>query len=261
MTMPPHLTQRQPLQIGIQSLAALAVFSGCLLNAVTLDDYPHRDALDPSRFAEEVESFLDSDRTNPPPKGAVVGIGSSSMRLWHPRIPTDLEGLTVIPRGFGGSEFFDVIQNADRLIVAYEPRAVVVYEGDNDSHSGKSPERIRDDLAFLVSLCRTSLPELRFYVIGVKPSIARENIWSEVIKTNNLMEAYCDETEGVTYIDIAASMLTETGAIRTDIFVEDNLHLNSLGYDLWSSTIAPVLLRAERPFERGAGDPNSAASP
>ena len=44
----------------------------------------------PSRFEKAIEQFEAEDRNNPPPGGAVLCIGSSSMRMWHDMIENDL---------------------------------------------------------------------------------------------------------------------------------------------------------------------------
>jgi hypothetical protein len=154
-------------------------------------------------------------------------------------------GLTVIPRGFGGSEMSDVIYYAEKLILPYEPRAVLLYEGDNDIWSQKSPERIVSDLEFLVELCRASDPDLRFYVISIKPSLARWHLWGNALEANALMRDYCERTQNVTYIDVVPALLGDDGEPLEAAFLADGLHLNGVGYDLWSETIYSALLNYE----------------
>ncbi len=57
-----------------------------------------REYADPARYEEEIGKFEQMDRENFPPAGAVLCIGSSSMRLWHDSLAVDLAPLTVIPR-------------------------------------------------------------------------------------------------------------------------------------------------------------------
>ena len=72
-------------------------------------------------------ALLKSRMTHPPNPGCIVFVGSSSIRFWDTLV-SDMKPLDVINRGFGGSQFSDLDQYADRLVVAYHPRAVVVYE-------------------------------------------------------------------------------------------------------------------------------------
>lgn len=219
------------------------------LNAISIEDYPTEFSPDPLRYASEVAALGMNDTPSSPPNHAIVCTGSSTMRGWHPRIENDLAGLTVIPRGFGGSVFSDVIYFADELILKYHPRAVLIYEGDNDIAIGKSPEAVLDDLKFLVDLCRETLPDLRFYVLGIKPSGARWSIWPTMVEANELMAQYCDITEGLVFVDVALPLLTDDNTPRSELFIGDQLHLNWDGYDVWTEAIAPVLIQHESPFE------------
>ena len=95
---------------------------------------------DPSRWADAIAAF-DADAASRP-SGAIVLTGSSSFARWR-TMEEDLAPLTVVPRGFGGSTMADVLHYVDRLVMPYKPRAVVIYEGDNDTFFGVSPETIR----------------------------------------------------------------------------------------------------------------------
>ncbi|CAI8312598.1 MAG: Uncharacterised protein [Opitutia bacterium UBA7350] len=235
-----------PLGYIIYSMFLFA--SGWVLGSETAD-YPHAMQPDPDRFAKAIANFQAADITNPPPAGGIVCIGSSSMRMWHPRMQDDLVGLTVVPRGFGGSHYTDVIHYVEALVFSYEPRALLLYEGDNDAAFGKSPDRIFKDFKFLVERCREQLPELRCYIIGAKPSIARWNIAEDMQAANRLIEAYCDAKEGFTYINVWPVLLGANGEPRRELFMADQLHLNTAGYDAWAGAIATVLIQGEQRFE------------
>ena len=212
-------------------------------------DYPRVFEPAPERFASAIAEFQAADAANPPPKGAIVCTGSSSMRMWHPRIKDDLPGLTLLPRGFGGSHYTDLIYYLEALVFKYQPRALLLYEGDNDAKYGKTPERIFQDFKFLVEQCREQVPDLRLYIIGSKPSVARWAIAEQMQRNNAMIQDYCRAKPGFTYIDVWPQLLDGNGQVRPELFMEDELHLNSAGYDRWTAAIAPVLLRGEAAFE------------
>ena len=212
-------------------------------------DYPRVFEPAPERFASAIAEFQAADAANPPPKGAIVCTGSSSMRMWHPRIKDDLPGLTLLPRGFGGSHYTDLIYYLEALVFKYQPRALLLYEGDNDAKHGKTPERIFQDFKFLVEQCREQVPDLRLYIIGSKPSVARWAIAEQMQRNNAMIQDYCRAKPGFTYIDVWPQLLDGNGQVRPELFMEDELHLNSAGYDRWTAAIAPVLLRGEAAFE------------
>ena len=230
------------------SFIALLLVSNSL-SAYDRADYPQTFEPDPARFASAIAEFQAADAANPPPKGAIVCTGSSSMRMWHPRIKDDLPGLTLLPRGFGGSHYTDLIYHLEALVFKYQPRALLLYEGDNDANYGKTPERIFQDFKFLAEQCRKQFPDLRLYIIGAKPSIARWAIAEQMQRSNAMIHDYCRANLGFTYIDVWSQLLDGDGQARPELFMEDKLHLNSAGYDQWAAAISPVLLKNETEFE------------
>ena len=229
----------------------LALLVGLMSLSVTFaqDSAGRKAFADPQRFAEAIAAFETADAAAPVPPGGIVCTGSSSMRGWHHRIAKDLAPLTVVPRGFGGSNYYDLLHFADRVILAYQPRAVLLYEGDNDVAAGIPAEQIHETFLALVARLRGRQPDLRIYVIGAKPSIRRWQMWPAMVAANGLVRDACDADPAMTYIDVSAGMMAADGTPRAEIFVEDNLHMNDLGYDAWAAAIAPVLLAGERTHE------------
>ena len=202
--------------------------------------------IEPGRFADDMAAFDAEDQTSPPPEGAIAITGSSSIRRWHPTIVEDLAPLTVIPRGFGGSTMEDALYWIDRVAIRYKPRAVVVYEGDNDTGRYEvPPATIARQFEEIVTKVHSALPAARIYVVSVKPGVRRWSNWPEAVATNELLAALADNDQLVTYIDVATPMLKENGEVMDDIFVEDDLHLNPKGYEIWTSAIRSVLVAAE----------------
>ena len=79
----------------------------------------------PEKWAKEIEKYAQADALKAPAKGGVVFIGSSSIRRWT-SLATDFPGVTLLNRGFGGSELPDSVFYADRIVIPYAPRLVVV---------------------------------------------------------------------------------------------------------------------------------------
>lgn len=213
-------------------------------------NYSGKDYPDPStRFVKTIEKFEMADAKKMPPEGAIVCIGSSSMRGWHTTIKDDLDPLTIIPRGFGGSNMNDALYYSDRIVIPYKPRAIVVYEGDNDVAQKVSPEQIADTTRAFVKKTHAALPDCRIYFLSIKPSIRRWDMWPKMVETNKLIEEICAEDDRLTYIDIATVMLDEKGIPKKDIFKKDDLHMTRGGYILWRDQVRPVLIEKELKFE------------
>ena len=203
----------------------------------------------PERFRGAIDAFLASEEQTPPPKGAIVATGSSSMRGWHRRIAEDLAPLQVIPRGFGGSNMADVLHFLEELVLRHAPRAVLLYEGDNDIAVGGAPERVLGDFDAVAEAIHERLPETRIYVIAVKPSLARWHMWDAMQAVNAGLAERAAADPRLTFIDVATPMLNDTGEPKPDIFIRDGLHMNDAGYDIWRDAVRPVLLAGEGPGE------------
>jgi len=205
---------------------------------------------DPDRFEANIRRFEAQDRQTPPPQGAIVLAGSSSIARWNDQAEPALAPLTVIPRGFGGSVMHDVLHFLDRVALAYRPRAILIYEGDNDTWSGTIPnDLILDHLRQIVGKVHQALPETRIYVLSVKPSVARWSVWPKAQQLSAGYREIAANDPLVYYVDVATPLLNPDGGVMTDIFVDDNLHLNDLGNAIWGALIKAALMPIEARFE------------
>jgi lysophospholipase L1-like esterase len=192
-----------------------------------------------AQWEKEIGAFAASDKTNPPVKGCIIFVGSSSIRRWN-TLKADFPGLMVVNRGFGGSQLADSVYFADRIINQYEPRQVVIYAGGNDIHAGKAPELVYGDFVALVTRIRARLPNVRIAFISSAPNPSR---WAEVEKVkrlNSLVGDFCARHE-VDFINVFSLMLGPDGQPKPDIYVGDRLHMNPKGYAIWREAVGPYL--------------------
>ena len=198
-------------------------------------------ATDRQPFAAEIETFEASDKTNPPPAGAILFIGSSSIRLWK-SLAQDFPGHKVINRGFGGSQVIDSVNYADRIVLPYKPRLIVMYAGGNDINGGKSPEQVLADYKSFVTKVHSALPQTKIAYISIAPNPARWVQVERVKAANHLIEAHTKTDPRLTFINVFPKMLGEDGQPKPDIYVADRLHMNEKGYALWKGIVAPYLV-------------------
>ncbi|MEP7340749.1 MAG: hypothetical protein ABI977_23665, partial [Acidobacteriota bacterium] len=88
-----------------------------------------------NKWESDIRKFEEADRQQAPAKGAVVFVGSSSIRMWKD-LAADFPETKVINHGFGGSQLADSTYFANRIVIPYQPRMVVLYAGDNDLAAG-----------------------------------------------------------------------------------------------------------------------------
>lgn len=195
-----------------------------------------QDNPDPLRFKEEIASYLQADKSNPPPDGCYLFIGSSSMRMWK-SLQEDFTGYPVINRGFGGSHFSDAIYYFDDLVHAYNPSKIIIYEGDNDIASSKSPNKIRKDLKTLLGMIRDNLDQPEIAIISAKPSPRRWELKDKYEKLNTKFKDLASKSQDLTYIDVYTFMLNDKGRPDPKLFLEDSLHMTQKGYTIWEEQI------------------------
>ncbi len=215
---------------------------------ISLQALAQRDQ-DPTRFEDTIKAFETADMQSPPPKGAIVLTGSSSIARWNNAAQDALTPLTVIPRGFGGSVMADVLHYIDRVAIAYEPRAILIYAGDNDTAFGIPEEDIVSQFEQIVAKVHNALPATRIYVLSVKPSVSRQEVWANAMDVNKRLQAVAAHDPLVHYVDVATPFLHDDGTVMTDIFIADNLHLNDLGNSIWGATIKAALMPREARLE------------
>jgi lysophospholipase L1-like esterase len=194
---------------------------------------------DPKRWEKDIAAFEAMDRKNPPQKGGVLFVGSSSIRFWT-NIAQDFPNLKVISRGFGGSHLPDTTYFAERIIFPYEPSKIVLYAGDNDIARGRSPEQVAADFRALVEKVHARLPKTKIYYLAVKPSPSRWHLSPQGHEANRLIRKYCRFRPRVEFIDVWTPLMKD-GKPDPTLFEKDRLHLNREGYARWTKVIRKAL--------------------
>jgi len=197
-------------------------------------------SIDLDRFAREIAAFDSADRVGPPAPDGIVFVGSSTIRLWS-TLADDFAGLPVLNRGFGGSTFPEALHYLQRTVVRYHPRTVVVYEGDNDLASGRTPQQVADDYRAFVRGVRDSLPNARIIFLAIKPSPSRWKFESQRREANRLVSAIVATDPNQSFVDVGTPMLAPSGRPRAELYRADSLHMTPAGYAIWRSTVAPIL--------------------
>lgn len=206
---------------------------------------------DPRRFQAEIDLIKNDSRDYAVVDDLILITGSSSARMWTD-VAADFPGLNVVNRGFGGSHMSDLLFYADTVIVQCRPSLIFIYEGDNDIAAGKKPDEILDSGGRLADLIRQKLPEAIICFISAKPSLARWNLKDSYVSFNTKLKEFTWNRSNVYFLDIWKNMIDDQGSPREDIFLEDGLHMNRKGYDIWKAAVDEFLtLRGIRGIQFG----------
>lgn len=181
---------------------------------------------------------------NPPKKGGIVFIGSSSIRLWS--IDESFPGRNAVNVGFGGSIIEDSTHFAPRILIPLEPKTVVLYAGDNDIARNRTPKQLQDDFQKFVTLIHTKLPKTRILYIPVKPSVRRWDQYETQTKANAAIRSVCENDKLLTYVDIVPAMLGTDGKPKPEFFAADGLHMSKKGYAIWNQAVNAALEASPR---------------
>jgi lysophospholipase L1-like esterase len=208
-------------------LSALLIFAGVLPAAAQSD-----------RWEKDIAAFEAADLASPPPKGEVVFIGSSTIRLWD--LKASFPDVKAINRGFGGSEMQDSTRYVDRIVVPYSPRLVVVYAGDNDI-MGTPSEQIVIAFERFVRAVHAKLPETKILYIGIKPSLLRWGQVDRMRQANATIRQFCERDDRLGFVDTDNAMLGWDEKPRKELYVADGLHLTAAGYQILNALVRPFL--------------------
>ncbi|WP_228235441.1 GDSL-type esterase/lipase family protein [Allomuricauda sp. M10] len=187
-------------------------------------------------FENEVKTIeIKNDSIWDAAKSTIVFTGSSSIRFWkdvQERFPQK----QVLNTGFGGSQFSDLELYLNELILDYNPVKVFIYEGDNDISAKKKTKDILKTAEGILMKLQQSNPGLEIVLISAKPSISRWHYRAKYRRLNRKLSKLADEMQGVDFVDVWYPMLDKR-KVKQDIFVEDGLHMNKKGYDIWYETL------------------------
>ena len=208
------------LVVGIWSLVAASSFVAQFCGA------GYNDAID--RIQQEA-SLLQGDQER------LVLVGSSSFRFW-PQTDTVFAHYEVVNAGFGGSCFEDLWRLRGPLIYALQPAVLLVYEGDNDLFDGVPEPLILDAASRLLQELAQKLPATRLVVVAPKASPARYHLSQDYASLNAKLKSLVEE-QGATWVDFWSAQHNQDGALRDDLFLSDQLHLNRKGYAVWVESL------------------------
>ncbi|GGG46793.1 hypothetical protein GCM10011378_23750 [Hymenobacter glacieicola] len=213
------------------------------LTVATRSGWAQITPVNPAQWTQELRAFARQDSLTPPPKRPILFYGSSSIRKWE-TLRQDFAGRPVLNRGFGGSRFPDALYFFDRLVAVYQPRQVVLYEGDNDIGSGATPQEVFQSFLAFEQLMQQKLPKVPLVFLAIKPSPSRWVLYPKVQEANRLIREYIEQhPKRLRYVNVATPMLGPNGRPRPELFVSDSLHMTPAGYEVWEGVVGKALKR------------------
>lgn len=191
---------------------------------------------DEVNYTDEVASISKKyDSIWDPSRETIVFTGSSSVRLWH-NLQLLFPDHQIVNSGFGGSETHDLLEHLDALILNYHPNKVFIYEGDNDLDRKKRIKAITNAFDAIISKVKENDSTTKMILISTKPSISRWHLKRKYKRLNRKLLKLSEKDEAVQFANVWDVML-EKRKLKRDLFIEDGLHMNEKGYQLWYNVI------------------------
>jgi lysophospholipase L1-like esterase len=218
---------------AVKTLTVLLVLAGACLRA---------EAQQKPAFWADIQAFKSQDSLQPPPKGAILFIGSSSFTKWKD-VANYFPGYTIINRGFGGSTLPDVTRYVDDIVTPYQPKEIVIYCGENDIANNDDSKVVADHFKDLFTAIRSRFPNVPIGFVSMKPSPSRVQFRHMITQGNQIIKNFLWTQQNTFYVNIFDLMLDPSGNYRPDLFGSDMLHMNASGYAIWAKAITPYLAK------------------
>jgi lysophospholipase L1-like esterase len=190
-------------------------------------------------FGKEIQKFEQLDSANAPIlRGQIMVYGSSTVRFWKTS-DSDFAhlGLKVVNRGFGGSQMPNALRYFERIVIPHAPKWLFLYEGDNDLATGRTVDSVFTDYKTFIAKVDSALPKTRLVIFSAKHSPSRMAYFEQQKQLNMLLKNYIKPLPNVYFIDTATPMLNEKGEPDAKYFLKDMLHMNEIGYALWTQQV------------------------
>lgn len=196
-----------------------------------------------TRFESSILAFDSLNKAITYPEQSVLVTGSSFVRLWE-NVANDLSPLSVIHRGFGGSNIPEMAYYIDRIAYPHSLKGIVIYSGSNDlsvSETDKTPKQILETYKQVVHIIRKKFAEVPIIWIEISPSPKRWKVWNSIEETNTLIREYSASQPSLYTVSVRNAFLDESGQPIAKYFGNDTLHYNKEGYVVWGNSLTPQI--------------------
>lgn len=194
-------------------------------------------------FERKLEAYVEAnkevDMTN-----KTLLLGTSWFEFWRTSYNDLLPVLDSVNFGIGGSGPIFWHQNIHHLEgLKNAPENIFYMIGGNDMASrGETVDDSLNKTKIIIDDLKELFPESNIYIVSFGPSPIRWNLINSVIEGNGKLVTICEEKE-VTYFDLTTCFFDKDvttgkyylegyGSLKTDIWLSDNLHFNTKGYQL-----------------------------
>ena len=192
-------------------------------------------------WKESMEDVVREYEKEPLQKGQIVFYGPSYFTRWSPKygmkaMRESLFGASGAPcavnRGFGSSSAEHQLYYYSRMVRPLEPKVLVYTSHANGPSFGYSDEESWELAQRVIAWARTDFPGIKIYLVGAHPSRDEDAFQTAKKKRyNRIVKGFAEGEEDIFFLDL----YDHPEFLRKDIFIEDGVHFNQDGYDLYAA--------------------------
>lgn len=200
------------------------------------------------KWNSSMENEVRKYEEEPIQKGQIVFYGPSNFTRWkrekwdHTPLAEALPGKSGKPccinRGFGSSCAEHQLYYYSRMVRPLEPKVLVYSAFGNYRAFGYSVEETWELAQRVVTYALTDFPDAHVYLLGTFPKeFSTEEDIARMEKCNALLKEFAENTPNCFYLD----MMDFEPLRHEEYYVEDHVHFNQAGYDLYAEYFKKAL--------------------
>jgi lysophospholipase L1-like esterase len=117
----------------------------------------------------------------------------------------------------------------------------VLYLGGNDLSLGLSAREIIDKIQTFIEMVHRKFPTTIIFNISIKPSFERQELLEVIQQINQGVLDLSMQFPHLHHIKLYEALINGNEQIRSDVLLQDGLHLNKLGYEILKSQVDVAL--------------------
>lgn len=196
-------------------------------------------------WEKDIQQLEKKDQIEKYSSEAILCLGSSSFRLWG-NIKEDMAPYEMINRGYGGAKFTDLLFYTERLVAKHDAKAVLIFVANDitGTPDDRTPKEVLQLFKAVEKKIRQKHKNKPIVFIEITPTESRWKVWSQIKEVNTLIRTYCESKSNLHFIQTSPAFLNEEGEPKAELFIQDKLHLNAMGYHVWAEELKKGLKQA-----------------
>jgi len=176
-------------------------------------------------------------------KGTILFVGSSIFHRWT-QLTTQMAPLPVTNIAFDGAVTDDWNRLIESRVVPVRPKVIAYYCGSNDVDTGDSAVRIVARIRQFIDRVTKALPDTKVVFMSVNKAPEKRDRWDVVEDINRQIQKLAERDTRVRFVDVNPVLVNVDGTPRTELFMNDQLHLRPQAYEEFVKILKPVLTKA-----------------